>query len=390
MKIKNIIITAAALALTACTGGEKIKVTGQITNAPGKILYLEHDAVGGPVLVDSLKLDNEGRFSLRTDRPSAPDFYRLILDGATISFTADSLTEQLNINSNGGSFASDYQIEGESNQKIKQLGAALEQLRADIQKIQNEITYPGVARDSIINMIQNYKKTVAKKYILDNPSDPAAYYAIYQTLGGLPVFSPSSSKFDKQCYAAVATSMKLKYPESDRTVHLQNLVLKAMKDSRIAEIMHDNTTGTDELTLPAEKVNTTGLIDITLKDQDGKLRSLTGHKGKVVLLDFTVYADKGSIAHNMAMGELYEKYHKRGLDIHQISIDPDVHFWRTQADKLPWTCVRDEAGTNSQNLRTYNIRQIPTIFIIDRSCNIKKRIESGDTKMIAEEIEKLL
>lgn len=390
MKIKNIIIAAAALTLAACTGTEKINVTGQIYDAPGKTLYLEHDAISGPVLIDSVKLDADGRFTLKAERPTSPDYYKLILEGNAISFTADSLTDQLTINAGAPNFASNYEIQGESNQKIKQLEQAIEELRANIIKIEKDIPYPGEARDSIVKTIKTYKRDIAKKYILSDPSDPAAYFAIYQTLGGLPVFSPANSKFDKQCYAAVATSMNLKYPGSDRAIHLQNLVLKAMKDSRIARMQRENIEGSGELTLPAEKVSTTGLIDIKLKDQNGKLRSLTDHKDKVVLLDFTVYGDKGSIAHNLAMGELYEKYHKRGLDIHQISIDTDIHFWRTQADKLPWTCVRDEAGTNSQNLRTYNIRQIPTIFIIDRNGNLKKRIESGDTKEIAAEIEKLL
>ena len=71
--------------------------------------------------------------------------------------------------------------------------------------------------------------------------------------------------------------------------------------------------------------------------------------------------------------ELYNKYHARGFEIYQVSVDPDEHFWKTQTAILPWICVRDEDGTQSVNLANYNVQGIPTFFLIDKNNVLKKR-----------------
>src|SRR3712207_9312509 len=106
-------------------------------------------------------------------------------------------------------------------------------------------------------------------------------------------------------------------------------------------------------TIDASKVNTSGVIDIALQDNKGSIRRLTDLHGKVVLLDFHVFASKGSAKRIMMLRDIYNKYHAAGFEIYQVSIDPDEHFWKTQTAALPWVSVRDENGANSRNLLTY-------------------------------------
>ena len=73
--------------------------------------------------------------------------------------------------------------------------------------------------------------------------------------------------------------------------------------------------------LQASEVATSGLIDIALTDHRGVLRKLTDLKGKVVMLDFHIFASKQSTERIMALRELYNKYHDRGFEIYQVSLD---------------------------------------------------------------------
>ena len=59
-------------------------------------------------------------------------------------------------------------------------------------------------------------------------------------------------------------------------------------------------------------------------------------KGKVVLLDFSVFQSPAGAPHNMMLRELYNKYAKDGLEIYQVSLDADEHYWKTAAGNLPW------------------------------------------------------
>ena len=90
----------------------------------------------------------------------------------------------------------------------------------------------------------------------------------------------------------------------------------------------------------------------------------------------------------MQMREIYNKYHGRGLEIYQISLDPDEHFWKTQTAALPWISVRDRDGLQSRNLALYNIQSIPTFFLIGRDNTLKKR--DAQISNLDAEIEALL
>ena len=125
-----------------------------------------------------------------------------------------------------------------------------------------------------------------------------------------------------------------------------------------------------------DKIKQANIIDIDLKDVKGRSRKLTDLKGKVVILDFTIYNHSMSAAHNLALRELYNKYSAQGLEIYQVSLDEDEHFWKTASDNLPWICVRDANGTYSNYLALYNVTNIPTFFIINKANELCGRSEN--------------
>ncbi len=125
-----------------------------------------------------------------------------------------------------------------------------------------------------------------------------------------------------------------------------------------------------------EKSSLEAFIDIQLQDNKGRQRSLTDLKGQVVLLDFHVFATDDSPARILLLRELYNKYHAQGLEIYQVSLDPDEHFWKQQTAALPWISVREPAGPQSQTLAVYNVQGMPSFFLIDRGNNIVGRSET--------------
>ena len=92
--------------------------------------------------------------------------------------------------------------------------------------------------------------------------------------------------------------------------------------------------------------------------------------------------------HNMLLRELYNKYASQGLEIYQISLDADEHYWKTAAANLPWICVRDGNGVYSTNVAVYNVRQVPSIFLINRNNELKLRGE--DIKDLEASVKSLL
>lgn len=379
-KVVYYLLALVLVGMSACENGPKFKVQGEVADAENKTIYLEASGLEGIVLLDSVKLKANGNFSLAGARPEIPEFYRLRMDGKVINFVVDS-TETVSIKAEAAKFDTDYTIDGaESNQKIKELVLLQAELQQKVDKLSQSKLPAGIAQTQLATLINEYKNKVKKGYIYEAPNKPYAYFALFQTLGGYMIFDPLANKDDVRCFAAVATSLNNIYPHADRSRNLYNMVIKGLKNTR--EPRQEN------VEIDPSIIKESGIIDIKLKDLKGKERTLTELAGKVVLIDFTIYNNTMSATHNLALRELYNKHHEKGLEIYQISLDADEHFWKTSADNLPWICVRDERASYSNYIQLYNVTQLPTIFLVDRSNSLNARGENIEDLEAA--IQKLL
>lgn len=373
-------VAALFAALTACNNEPTFTVEGKVAGAADKMLYIEHAGLDGIVPLDSTRLKSDGAFRFHPSRPESPEYYRLRVDNKTIHFSVDS-TETVSIEANYDKFSTDYQIgESESNRKIKELVLLQAELQAKVNKASASGLPAGVAQDSLLSLISHYKDEVKRNYIFVGPNKPYAYFALFQQLNGYMIFDPLNNKEDVKCFAAVATSMNNLYPHADRSRNLYNMVIKGMKNTRTPQVK--------EVSLPSEIVKETSIVDIPLMDIKGETRHLTDLKGKVVLIDFTVYQNGQSAGHNLALRELYDKYAAQGFEIYQISIDADEHYWKTASDNLPWICVRDPQGPYSSYLNIYGVTQLPALFLVNRNNELSHRL--GEKDNLEEAVKKLL
>ncbi len=377
MKITKLYSAAAAvmaaLAFASCSN-KKFHINGNITEAKDSILYLENLSLDGPVAIDSVKLGEDGSFAFEENAKDSvcPDFYRLRIAGQTINLSIDS-TETIRVKAAYPSMSYQYSVEGSDNcSTIKEL--SLKQMK--LQDIVNEIAQnPNVGVDSadimIGRAINAYKQDIKNNYIFKAPMKASSYYALFQTLQvgrtNTLIFNPRNNKEDVKVFAAVATSWDTYYPNAERGKNLHNIAIQGMKDIRIIE----NQMAAQQI--DASKVQYNGVIELALQDNKGVTRKLTDLKGKVVLLDFHLFADEQSTKRIMMLREIYNKYHAAGLEIYQVSVDPDEHFWKTSTAALPWISVRDENGIQGQSVAKYNVQSIPTFFLIDRSNTLRSR-----------------
>lgn len=374
----------AALIITACSSGPKFEVNGDISGADGKMLYLEASSLEGIIPLDSVKLKGEGTFSFEQPRPESPEFYRLRVDNKVINFSVDSI-ETIQVKAPYVDFATAYMVEGsENSNKIKELTLKQADLQKKMDGLLAELRSNKIGHDvfesNLSELLKNYKEDVKVNYIFAAPNTAAAYFALFQKLNDYLIFDPLNNKDDVKCFAAVATSLNNSFPNAVRSKNLYNIVIKGMKNTRRPQ--------NKSLEIPQDKIIETGIIDIALRDLKGNVRKLTDLKGKVVLLDFNVFQSPAGAPHNLMLRELYNTYSSQGLEIYQVSLDADEHYWKTAAGNLPWVCVRDANGVYSTNVAVYNVRQVPSIFLINRNNELKLRGE--DIKDLEAAVKSLL
>ena len=379
-KLLNILILTAVLGAVGCTKSSKATIEGTISEAADKVLYLDHIGVEKTTVTDSVRLNAKETFRFRVAKPECFDFYRLRIGHEMAYLSVDS-TETLTFTATLPTMSVGYEVTGsEDNLMLKALVMKQRELQAEVQQLaRTAVDYEG-AQARLGELVQEYKKAVRMEYIFPDPGKPYAYFALFQRLGGQYIFDPLTNRDDIRCFAAVATNLNLFYPEAERTLNIKNIALKGLRNTRPAQPV--------DYSVLEGKVHEASLIDIALPDIDGLERRLTDLKGKVVLLDFNVYAHPQSAARILILRELYNRYAARGLEIYQVSLDGDEHFWKTAVENVPWVCVRPLDAPQSKEATLYGVQELPTYFLINRAGELVKR----DTMVedLEKELEQLL
>ena len=364
------LLVASLLLLSSCDSkGKSFSIKGEIASADGQVLYLEHRGLGGLEIIDSLKLKENGKFSFKEQAPANPEFYQLRLGEQIIVFAVDSI-EQLQLTADASDLYNSYKIEptilNEQIKKVMNMQGVAKKDIADLMSQHKNKEIADVAFMEKVDSVLSVYKTFANNLILGNPSSAAAYYAVFQKIDDYLIFDP----YDKRDYAmfgAVATSWNRFYPETPRTKHLYEFTMNAL---RVRKQQEQQNSLVDNITVTESQ-----LPDISLLNVKGQTTSLSSFRGNVVLLDFTAYKTDFSLQHNQTIRRVYDKYKSKGMVVYQISFDSDTHFWKNVSAELPWTTVYDPQSVNSTLLKGYNVRELPTAYILNKEGDVVKRVE---------------
>ena len=339
----------AVVALTACNGN-KFHIDGSIDGASDTTLVLEQSSNGEWLIIDSVKVDKGGKFSISATAPQVPSIYQLRMGDQAICFPIDSL-DHLTITAKMPNYATDYTIGGSEHAE-------------QVMKIDKEaIRLASTGADEAT--MQAWKDQLARQIVAD-PSGIVAYYTINKYIGNRPLFDPMNDN-DLRIIGAVANAFNSFRPNDPRTDYLVNVLLDGQRRRR-------------SMSAPTDTVyaDVASIIDIKLQDYNGKEHKLSqvASNNRIVLLDFTAYATEISPQMNKLLNDIYKSYHSHGLEIYQVSVDPDNVAWRESARNLPWITVYDPMGVSSKTVGAYNVTGMPTTFII-RNGEIVERVEDA-------------
>ncbi|MDC1106575.1 TlpA disulfide reductase family protein [Prolixibacteraceae bacterium] len=364
MTLKRILFIIMIIAtFTACQKKSNLMIKGTITGGKGEKVYLYKLRINGQKAVDSTKIGGDGAFEFGCD-VSTPTFYLVkVAPTNFITLVGDSL-QTIEINGSYKNFSTDYTIKGsEGSQDIRDLNLHLMQTKQEIAKLQKE--YNNVLNGSKniqeLTRIENEFQEVMKKqtafstdFVREHPFSMASVIALYQKFD----YNEYVIK-DLQIMKTAASALAAIYPDSKHVQALHDNTLRLINKERNYKMNN---------LLKQYAVNSP---DIELPDNNGKTRKLSSFRGKYVLIQFWASTDNGSRIQNAILRQNYQLFHKKGLEIYQVSVDTNKSSWLNaiKEDKLNWTNVGDMQGSN-QAVINYNVQMIPYNYLLDPEGNI--------------------
>ena len=349
--LKRLAVAVVATAVVGCRNND-VEISGRFVGLNSKMVYLEEMTVTGQHIVDSVALDNNGGYRFKIENVGAtPSLYNVVYSSERIPLLV-SRGEKIELSSMGSALLN-YTVRGskesellrkfnkefisgqlELNKTILNYHSADEATRKQLEQSYNTI-YPDIKRKQI-------------SFIIENKESLASVYALYQRLPGEQYLSSADS--DLIYYRTVADAVTENYPTSPFLLTLSNDI--ARMEARIS-LMNS----IESRTYPELK----GV------DMYGNEVALSSLEGKVILVDFWSAELGNSNAFNAELKEIYEEYKSKGFEVYQVSADTSKATWITavQEQRLPWVSVCDFGGEASPMLRAYNVRKLPSNFLID-------------------------
>lgn len=368
-KLFPIVIVLAAFTF-ACNKHNGFVISGKITNAEEKYLYLDELRVSSNVPVDSVKLKKDGTFEFK-GKISYPNFYLLRMNEKSFITLLVDTTEKITVYGDAANFSRDYIVEGSPGSiLVQELNTRLTATKHKLDSINNRInafrgredyTAQKIKWDQELASIKQSQIKYSTNFVQKHPFSLSSVLALYQK------FDDSNYVVqDLQSLKVGASALNSIFPKSEHVKALyantQRLMLE-QKNIKLQEFIAENGENSPNITLP---------------DHNGRDISLSSLKSKVVLIQFWSALNRDSRIQNGALVELYSKYKSRGLEIYQVSVDTDRSAWLAaiEQDQLNWINVGDMKGSVSA-LNNYNIQAIPSNYILDSERRIVARNLAG-------------
>lgn len=358
---KFISMAAATLAVMACGGSESkdvaeanVTVAGKLEASAGTEVVFGRLDKDQMLILDTLRTAADSTFKYELNVAKGdPELVYVINDDESVAYllleAGDALTLDIDLGGKATITGSPESV------KLTELQMEHAQMEAYFVGLAAEMENASASKQKSISRKLNeayieYNKT-SRAYAMQNSSSLTALAVLYRNIGGeLPVFNEAN---DALLFNSVAGSLKKAYPKSRYVKTLQ-----AVAEQRTAQFELQNRLQN------AEKI---GFFDIELPGLDGQNKKLSELDAKVVLLYFWSSTSAGQNNFNIdVLKKLYNKYHSKGFDIYQVSLDVDKVMWATtlMGQDLPWTNVCDIRGAASPYVQMYNLPGLPAPFLL--------------------------
>jgi len=361
MMKKFLFLLLLASLLAGCNNDKKVVIKGSFTGKAPKSVYLERNEIDKSVFVDSAKVKNN-HFSFRT-QITEPEFYQVYVNKNDYITILALPGEKIKVSVKGTPMVCNYSVSGsKESEKVRGLEVRLyntkkqlDSLRTIYNSLTNaDVTVRGPILQQEFTKIVDEQRMENIKFILDNFKSMASIKALYQRIddNAYVLYQPR----DLQYLKIVSDSLKVLYPESKH--------VKALAENVKGEL---NQMYFNRLEALATK-STTLKLNPELRNIYGERVSIQSLRGKYVLLSFWASTDASSVEENKLLRALYNRYHSKGLEIYQISLDTDINRWRSYVkfDEIPWISVIEDDPFNPYYAKMLAIKYIPSNFLLDK------------------------
>lgn len=346
----------AAVVFTSCSRNSA-KISGKLSNLSEKMVYLERLEVGSSEVIDSVKASKDGefKFKIKFAEEQQPTFYLVKVNGDNFVTLFVERGDRIEVDGDALKLEPSYKVSGsKTSEDIRMLSQLLNTTISTLDSLDKQRA-AGV--DSVEYKMGKVFVTCKRefiKYIVTNPKSMASLFAIYSQIpGNTNVFGTYD---DVNYYKLLSDSLNTVYGKSPYVISLKKHYAQMASDLMIGDLMN------------SKKVETVGVPEISIKNQKGEVIKLSSLKGKVVLLDFWDPANNESLEGNLGLVEIYNKYRGKGFEVYQVSLATKAPWIAAiQRQNLQWICVSDFLGSNSPAAQLYNVKSIPTNFLIDRN-----------------------
>ncbi|MBR2326326.1 MAG: AhpC/TSA family protein [Alistipes sp.] len=346
----------AALSLVGCKS-TSVNISGKFMGLNAKMVYLEQMSATGHNLIDSVALTQSGDYHFTIENVAdTPTLYNLIYNNDRIPLLV-SRGEDIEVNALGNAL-SNYTVSGSFESELlrkfnKEFIDGQRELSRTVQRYPNA---EGIERQKLTELYNIQYRDIKRKqisFIIEHKENVAAIYALYQRLPNEQYLVGADS--DLIYYRTVADALAKQHRTSPYLITLSNDI--ARMEARISLL---------------NSIETRTYPELTGTDMYGNKVKLSSLEGNIILVDFWSAELGNSNAFNAELKAIYEKYEGEGFRVYQVSADTSKATWVTavQEQRLPWISVCDFMGEASPLLGAYNVRKLPSNFLIDRKGNI--------------------
>jgi peroxiredoxin len=342
------------ITLLASCGFKKTSiVSGKLNNCKNDTLYIKELTEEPYGLFDSVIIHEKGSFKFRINS-AFPAFYSIyknknsnitlflkpgdrvnilavLPDFSNLEITGSHSSEELN------------KLLKERNLLISNVYALIDSINMarDTAPLEKDV----IRYDSLIEHLLRDHKKYSIDYIIRNSRSPVSIIALQQYVGERPIFD---FKKDFNYFNLIDSILMITEPNTEAVKFLHNQVSLFRNVQKIPDVGKK-----------APK--------ISLPDTSGKIVSLDSFKGKYVLLDFWASFCKPCRMEHPLMRQAWWKYHWKGFEIYQVSIDRSKEAWEQaiRQDRLMWYNVSDLKMWNSIVVSQYQFTEIPANFLLD-------------------------
>jgi len=367
----------AVVLLAGCNNDNKVVIQGVFTVPMEGVVYLDQSEVDRSNRIDSAEL-KRGRFKFVTE-VTGPEFYQvrcpgnefvalLVMPGENVSLELGKTPVAMNYTVQGSPGSADVRM---LDQQLLVTKTRLDSLRT----IYNALT-PGELAVRGPELEKAYQETVDAqrkfniKFVVENISSMSSIQALYQRIdeNTYVLYQPR----DLQYLKIVSDSLSVRYPVSRH--------VRALKENVTSELnqMYINRISTLASQLPETKSSP------ELPDINGKMIGVSSLKGKYVLVSFWSTTSEASMNELPLLRSIYNDYHRKGLEIFQVSLDPDPERWKNvvRFEEIPWISVREPDPANPIYARLMNISNLPSNLLYDPQGNIVNTNLAGRNLLI--------